>query len=297
MEIDRRQLLGRFVSTAAAIGLPRVCFASSEKFHRVVALDWASAETMVAIGQEPIATSSPYPGGQEQLFNVTNTGMVELGSMFEPNLELIQSLHPDLVFYAPWQSHLLPSLKRIAPVRLSNPRGPTGNLLNNASFLTSEIGRVLSATRRAEEYVKACDKELDNLEERCRGLTPRALLMGILLPDGRHLSLYGPGSLFNDVLGRLGLKNACRGPANAAGSMTLGVEVLAEYADVEFLYLNTGPQSDTALRLLADSTLWASLRIVQQGAVRPIGYVWPFGALPSAMGIARSLTAALEASE
>ncbi|MFC7397823.1 ABC transporter substrate-binding protein [Chelatococcus sp. GCM10030263] len=294
MAITRRQLIGAFVGAGTAAVVPSTCSASAGRFHRIVALDWASAETMVAIGQVPIATSSPYRGGQERLFDtIPDRDIVELGSMFEPNLELIQRLKPDLIFYAPWQAHLLPSLRRIAPVRLTNPRAPTSNLLNNALILTSEIGRELGAPREATEYLRRCDQELDALENRCRTFLQRALLICVLLPDGRHLSIYTQGSLFHDVLDRLGLKNAYRGPLSASGSSTLGIEDLAEYPKAELLYLHTGPQSDAALRLLSNSSLWSSLRVVQQRAVKPLGYVWPFGALPSAVSLARSLTAAL----
>ena len=291
--VDRRRFVAGLIGAGALFVRAPVSFAFVGA-RRIVALDWASAETMFAIGVPPIAISSPYRGGQEELFGAAAlSDTLQLGSMFEPNFEVLQSTRPDLIFYAPWHAHLVPSLQRIAAVHLVNPRLPTDNMLRNASICTIDVGKELAASSETNTYVDRCDEELERLAERVRGLNARPALVGVLSPDGRHLSLYIKGSLLHDVLERLGLQNAYRGPASPSGNITFGIERLADFPDADLYYLDTGPQSDAALRILNDSTLWNALNRTRRGTIKAIPYVWPFGAMASAMAFARSVTAVM----
>ena len=84
---------------------------------RVVALDWACAETAQALGVTPV--------GMAQLADYRlwsgdmpmPDSVVDVGLRMEPNLELIRALRPDLILLSPMQQASVPLLERITAVR------------------------------------------------------------------------------------------------------------------------------------------------------------------------------------
>ncbi len=97
--------------------------------------------------------------------------------------------------------------------------------------------------------------------------------------DDRHLRIYG-GGLLQDVLARLGLRNAWAGPVNDWGIATVGLEQLAAIGEARLVCLEPIPPH--ASRLMAESTLWAHLPAVRRGPMAVIPTVWPFGGLAAA---------------
>lgn len=288
MNLSRRQWLAGALGATIAPNWPGHAWAK-ETPARITGVEWASAETLEAVGVSPLAIASPYPGGQEDMVRAMfPRGTVGLGSLFEPNLELLQSLQPDLIFCTYWQSNLLPSLRRIAPTHVCDLRGPTPSLLGNSFLFLREMGGILGRQDAAAAYAQASEAELDVLARR---LVPfrRPLLIGALQADGRHILLYDKGSLFDDVLGRLRLVNAWQRVPSASGGTLVGIETLADFPAADLLHFDTGAPTATALRLLRDSALWAALPPVRAGRVRVLPYAWPFGALPTAMAFARSV--------
>ncbi|MGL9735932.1 MAG: hypothetical protein ACR5LF_10955 [Symbiopectobacterium sp.] len=61
----------------------------------------------------------------------------------------------------------------------------------------------------AEQHLLEFDREMGTLAQRLRAYSPRPLLLFSLL-DSRRALVIGHNSLFNNVLTRLGLTNACR---------------------------------------------------------------------------------------
>lgn len=268
---------------AAALGVPR----------RIVALEWASAETLVALGAPPVATASPYRMHAGGAAAMGLPGVMETGALFEPNIEVIQAARPDLIFCGSWQQGLVPILERIAPTRVFNLRAPTRDILANAVLSVEETGERLDRAAEAVAYVKATQARFERLREALVPHAAQPLLIGTLEPDGRHVTIYSRGSLFHDILRRLGLSNGWDGAVNGWGSAIHGIETLALYPEATFFYLDTGPRAEAALRLLAPSTLWNALPAVRRGRVRALPYAWAFGGLPTALDFAEGLAASL----
>ncbi|AYD04191.1 iron ABC transporter substrate-binding protein (plasmid) [Neorhizobium sp. NCHU2750] len=257
---------------------------------RPATIEWAAAETIVAIGGMPVATASPYDGQT----GVTDTfaNVQQIGSIFAPDLENLQALTPDLIFCANWQQSLVPMLQRIAPVHVFDLRS-SPELVDNTFRLVDDIGQIIDRQEGARNYRRKGQMELDAMRERLLPLDMPPILLGALVPDGRHISVFGSGSLFDGVLQQLGLKNAWTGPMNAWGNITQGIEVLADYPDVLFLYLDAGSSTVAARLALGSSSLWNALPSVRNGNVRPLPFAWLYGGLPTVLGFGRSLVAAL----
>ena len=88
---------------------------------RVVALDWACAETAQALGVTPV--------GMAQLADYRlwsgdlpmPQSVVDVGLRMEPNLELIRALRPDLILLSPMQQASVPLLERIGRISMTTP--------------------------------------------------------------------------------------------------------------------------------------------------------------------------------
>jgi iron complex transport system substrate-binding protein len=218
----------------------------------------------------------------------------QLGSMFAPNLEELQRLKPDLIICADWQAGLVPMFERIAPTHVFNLRKPQSSILNNATNLILDVGTLTGRPAQGAAYIKKAEETFDGLRLKIKNISAPAVIVGTLEPDGRHVTIFGGNSLFDSVFKHIGIRNLWRGSTNEWGNTRHGIEVLAEYPDATFLYLDTGPSAATALRQLEASTLWRSMPIVQRDRVVPIPFSWPFGGIPTALEFAESLAVTLQ---
>ena len=106
------------------------------------------------------------------------------------------------------------------------------------------------------------------------------------------MRVYGGASLYQNVLGRLGLENAWSGPMGFFGFATVGVERLADARDIQFVGFN--PLPPDVAPALQQSTLWECLPFVRAKHVSMLAATFTFGAIPAALRFAQLLTSALE---
>ncbi len=292
----RRNCLALFALSLGGVRSERSSAAQltpNKRVPRVVAAEWASAETMVVIGLPPVATGSPFR--VQAAVTDAYPDVFQVGSIFIPNLEVIQRLKPDLIICADWQTDLVPKFKQIAPTHIFNLRNPPSSVLHNAFDLTRDIGGLVDRSTESAAYIEAAEGRFSGIQRALQRRAAPSVLIGTLEPDGRHFTVYGRNSLFDAVLQRVGVANAWTGATSSWGNARQGIEVLARYPDTTFLYLDAGPWAITARRLLDTSSLWQSMPIVRRGRVVPIPFAWPFGAVPTALKFAESLVAALDA--
>jgi iron complex transport system substrate-binding protein len=172
---------------------------------------------------------------------------------------------------------------------------------------TRRFARVLDREPQAEAAIAAAVAGLDAARTRFaasgkggkgRSATASASsrpLFVVQFIDDRHLLVFGPGSLFGDVVARMSLRNAWTGPTNARGYAVIDFTQLAGVADARLVYLE--PLPDAARATLADGVLWHSLPFVRAGAVAGMPKVSPGGALYSAARFARQLADVLLSGE
>ncbi len=115
MLIGRRKFL-------QALGLMGLAACSSEERNRnpfqpggILALDWALAETMVALGHPPAGVVAAADWARFVVEPALPAGVADLGLQQELNLELMAALRPARILISPFLAHLKPILERIAP--------------------------------------------------------------------------------------------------------------------------------------------------------------------------------------
>ncbi|BBV67524.1 TPA: Fe(3+)-hydroxamate ABC transporter substrate-binding protein FhuD [Kluyvera ascorbata] len=257
--------------------------------ERIVALEWLPVELMLALGVTPYGVAD-IPNYRMWVNEpVLPDSVIDVGLRTEPNLELLTQMKPSMLV---WSAGYGPSpkiLARIAPGRsfaFSDGKQP----LEQARRSLLEMADLLNKQDVAHRHLAAFDAYIDSLKPRFAQRGERPLLMMSLL-DSRHMLVFGPNCLFQEILDRLGVKNAWQGETNFWGSTVVGIDRLAAYKDVDVLCFDHGNEAD--MRRLAATPLWQAMPFVRANRVQNVPAVWFYGATLSAMNFARILDNAL----
>jgi ferric hydroxamate transport system substrate-binding protein len=282
--LSRRGFLGGLcvLSTAPAVaGTPRIA-----------ALDWVSAQNLMALGLMPLAMPeidlyrravvTPVPGPESR----------ELGLRFEPNFELLAALKPDLLVYNAETLALLPKLEKIAPTLRFDLRAPNSSpapwQAGREALL--RLGGALGLTQAAQAYAHLCSEELEQGRERLRGYDGRPLYVVSVL-DGRRMLVFARGSLFQSVLDRFGITNAWDGPVSRFGHLTVSVDQLLRQPEARLLAVGNDRPAQLARAL--STPVIASLPFSRAGRVLTVPNVLFYGGLPPARRFASLAAQAL----
>lgn len=255
---------------------------------RVATLDWTLAETLVALGVDPLAVAQVDAYHAWVAEPALPPTVADLGLRTQPNLELLASLDPDQILLSTMFTNLAPRLSRIAPVETLSLYHADNKTWEEMRRLTRRVAALIDRPAAAESLIVDTETALSRLRDRLPASPPPLLMVQFM--DERHVRVFGDNGLFQAVLDRLGIANAWPGPTNAWGFSLVGLEALAGI-EAQLVVVEPFPAGVEAA--LADSGLWQSLPGVRDGSLITLPPVWSFGALPSARRFAETLVAAL----
>lgn len=238
--------------------------------QRVATLWMGTFGSALALGIKPITTAwyvdEPFPKHlQDEADGVENIG-------FEPNLEKILLLKPDLILSTTRFRHLYKQLSDIAPtVVLDNPSPPPPwqkHLDDVAKILDKEQESkqlIDEYWQRIEKLKQALDVSAASLKEN-RLSQLQVSVVTVNPPYG--IFAYGKKHPTGTVLNDIGLQ---RPPAQSGDFFTMSnisQERLSDIdGDVLFLSYRGGEAAKEALEKLQQSPLWQQLKVVQQHQV------------------------------
>lgn len=284
--LDRRHFLTGLIASSF---LP--VFAADKTRLRVASLDWALAETMLALGRQPIAIVDAASWNKFVVEPPLPPGIVDLGLSTEINFELLASLRPDLILTSPFVQELEPALRRIGETLQLSVFEKSTLPFAQQQVLTRTLGQRLDCAEAAETFLASAEEQFDSYRARIASLHPLPVLL-VNFMDGRHVRVYGGSGLYQNVLARIGVANAWTGETNYWGYATVGIEKLATSQNLRLIAFEPIP-ADT-YPTLDRSPLWSQLPFVKAGQVSVLPTVLMFGALPSALRLARLLVEHLE---
>ena len=257
--------------------------------ERIVALEWLPVELMLALGVTPYGVAD-IPNYRMWVNEpVLPESVIDVGLRTEPNLELLTQMKPSMLV---WSAGYGPSpeiLARIAPGRsfaFSDGKLP----LAQARRSLLEMAEMLDKQAVAQRHLAEFDAYIYSLKPHFKQRGDRPLLMVSLL-DPRHMLVFGPNCLFQEILDRLGVKNAWQGETNFWGSTAVGIDRLAAYKDVDVLCFDHGNAAQ--MRQLEATPLWQAMPFVCANRLQIVPAVWFYGATLSAMNFARILDTSL----
>lgn len=294
MPLTRRHLLQHLAigGLACATGLPLL---AGERLTRIVALNWVAAETLLSLGVAPLAISDDRYYRVRMPTTMLPESVRDVGPYWEPNLELIQQLRPQLILSDPMTPTLERRLNGIAPTeRVALYPAPNGAWKATTTFM-SDLARRLDREQIAADYIAAGERRLAELRAMLAARPQPPVCVAVLNQDGRHAAVYGRNSMVQDVLDQLGIVNAWQGPVGPVGLAMVSIERLAERPDAHLVYLDIPTTSARLQSLRQPNDLWANLPAVRQGHTLTLQRFYPYAGAASMLDLAERIAAYLDA--
>ncbi|WP_295626843.1 ABC transporter substrate-binding protein [uncultured Corynebacterium sp.] len=128
---------------------------------RVVALDWRYEEILVALGVDPVGIVEIGKSAEPQTLSGKLEGATSVGQAKQPNLEVIQSLEPDLILASPTRhAAILEQLADIAPTETYSDAS-YGEVLDSMDAIAEKVGKEDEA-RKVRDRI---DGKIDEAKE------------------------------------------------------------------------------------------------------------------------------------
>lgn len=278
---------------AALFAVPRAGQAAETISGPIVSLDYGLASTLLALGVTPAAIASLADWDKWVVEPKMPAGVVDLGTTGEINLEVLSSLKPALILTTPYLASLKPQLEAISPVLELTIYAEGGEALQRSIEATRLLAAAIGRQQQADDFLARSERFFDDCAGRVKKLQPPPLAL-INFVDDRHARIYCGAGLYQNVMTRIGLRNAWTGPGDYWGFETIGLEQLATLDPSLRLIAFEPLTPPNILDILQDSPLWTSLPFVQAGRVSVLPGTLMFGMVQEAERFARTLLDHLE---
>lgn len=286
-------LSGAGIPSRAVVPLP----SSGPVPHRIVTLSWELTETLLALGVAPIGTALPDWYRSTIVMPPLPAGVVDIGLLYQPNFDVLHMLQPDLFVITPGHASAKPSLERLAPTitlgaYMSDP-DPYRALCDETVVLALRLQRQAVASA----LIEAATTTFDRVHASLTTLRSAPVIVADLIDD-RHVRVYAGGSLFDQILAKLGIVNAANPRdgrsawATAAGYATVPIQRLATVQHASVLLV--GPTAAPLRAALARNAIWQALPAVRARRVTTLPVIAPYGGLVSMQRFAIAVQAALQ---
>ena len=243
---------------------------------RVVVLDGASTEAVLALGVKPVGAPLKflnYPLSQKQ-----QAGIEDIGAR-TPNLEKILALKPDLILGLSDNQEMYGLLSHIAPTVLNNYSYSTWKEMFFS--VAQALGQSMVAKKWMSQYYNRISKFKASMGN-------RLALTHISVLRIAGYTMFIKGSFFGGIFNDIGLLNSLSQNLDALTSRrsiftngyvyVLSPELLNEAdGDALFLISDTSfglASAQKAKEQLQVVPLWSKLKAVQQGKVYIVGSYW-----------------------
>jgi iron complex transport system substrate-binding protein len=273
--------------------IPTPLFAQAPA-QRIVSLDYGLSSTLLSLGLPPVGISDLADWGRWVVEPAMPASVVDIGSSFEVNFEVLLRLKPDIILTTPYLDELLPRLKpygRIVRLEIFTPG--SGPVLRSAIAATRKLSVEIEREKEAEAFLQQSEAFFDSCRQRLAGkdIPPIAL---VNFMDARHVRIYSNPGLFHGVFERLGVNNAWTRESNYWGFETIGIEDLSKITDPNARLVAFDPVPPDVLPKLAESPLWNRLPFSRPGHLSILPAALMFGMVNEAIRFAGLLTDLLE---
>ncbi len=254
---------------------------------KVVALEWNTAENLVALGVMPVGVADVEGYATWVKAEDLDESVTDVGQRGEPSIDAIAGLAPDLVLTTTDLSEsAIAQIEEFAPVlvvRGADASNAIGQMENNLNNIATATGTEDEAAELLEEFDAKIAEGKAAID--AAGLTGTEFMMSDAWASSGQVSIrpFAQGALLAEITEELGMVNAWTGEGDADyGLGTTDVEGLTSIGDVNFFYI-AAEGMDAYTNELSTNAVWLSLPFVQSGKVHNLADgIWMFGG-PSSM--------------
>lgn len=232
------------------------------KPERVLVFDIPALDTLDALGVPVVGV----PAGvkPDHLKKYTSDAYVNIGTLFEPDYEVVNAEEPDLIIVGGRSAPKYADLSRLAPtidLTVDNTRF-VDDVFDNARTL----GRIFGKEEEAERLIADTETSIDAL----RATAAEAGSGLLILTTGGKISAYGPGSRFGVLHDTFGVKPAVPNLEIGIHGQPISFEFILE-ANPDWLFVidrdaGIGREGQSARQLL-DNEIIRSTDAWQKGQV------------------------------
>lgn len=229
--------------------------------ERVVVMDVPAIDSLTALGV-------PIAGAPNRLYvsylDEVGKATPDVGTLFEPDLEAMATLQPDLIILGGRTVAEKASLERVAPA-IDMSIGP--DVLADTKARMTAYGELFGKQDKAAELNAALDAKIAKLAEVAKG-QGTAL---IVLTNGTKMSAYGKGSRFGWIFDATGMEEAAKGVKVETHGSSISHEFIGQ-ADPDWLFVvdrgaavgEVGNSAEATLKspLVAETTAWKTGQVV-----------------------------------
>jgi len=228
--------------------------------ERIVVLDFSFADALATLGVQPVGLADDndpnliVPEVKEKIGTYTS-----VGSRYEPNIELLSSLNPDLII-ADLNKHkaVYDKLKQIAPtIVLNDHQADYGQMLKNYTVIAEAVNKADAGKKRLEEHNAKLAEVKAKLPQ---GDAQLKVLPAVVNPTG--FFAHSNASYAGSLLEYLGMLDAAK--SQEAYPKTNLEQLVALNPDVLFLMKT---EDKTIVDEWKNNPLWNQIKAVKDGKV------------------------------
>ncbi len=257
--------------------------------QKVVTLDWALTETVLSLGikLEGVANLQGYQ--QWVAEPELSPEVTDVGSRREPNLELLSELKPDVILISKHMAAAYQPLSQIAPVLVFTIYSEEKQPLKSAESITRSLGQLFDKQQQAEMVISQTHQRLAENGRKilAAGSAQKPVIFARFIND-KTLRVHSKGSLAQDTIGAMGIRNDWNETTNMWGFTTTGTEKLAEHQGANIILF--GPLKEKERKQLNQSPLWQAMEFTRSDSVYELPAIWTFGGLIAAQRFSDHIT-------
>lgn len=240
--------------------------------QRVVVLDYSPLDTafalnVIPIGRPELSASPIYPEA--------NNDIPSVGQGFQPNIETIFNLKPDLILGTKVMARgSYKKLSRIAPTVFSQDNGRYGNWKEHFLLHGNALGQSDKAAALLADYQQRVDRVKSQLAQ-----VPQTTTASVVTHWSGGVLAYTTNSFSGAILQDLGFKRNPFQEKSKKYALQPSKEDLATIdGDIIFLMYDAAFEGSIAKTEFVSDPLWATLNAVEQDMVCEVsGAVWAGG--------------------
>ena len=188
------------------------------KAEKIIVFDYGVLDSLDTIGETVIGL--PKKTLPSYLDKYSSEDYKDVGSLQEPNFELIYELEPDLIIISERQADKYEEFKEIAPTLYLNIDGAAyiDSFKNNLNIL----GQIFEKEDKVSGKIKEVEEKIGAIKKKTAGMDENGLF--VMANDG-SLSVYGSDSRFGLLYNELGISPV----DESIDSSTHGQKISFEY--------------------------------------------------------------------
>ncbi|MDY2946631.1 MAG: iron-siderophore ABC transporter substrate-binding protein [Mannheimia varigena] len=257
----------------------------------IATLDWTVAETLIALGETPVAVGDVESYKKWVKFPTLPQSVKDLGIRLQPNSEqLVQLSHSleaqplqfiNTSFYAAVTPQIEKFAEKVEMVDFYQEGDAWQNILNASEKIAELIEKPAAFQTLKQNYLQ----KIEEIRPLVAPYTARPIAL-VQFIDTRHLRIYATNSPFGAVLSQLGFHNAWQGSQNHWGFEVIEVTQLAKLPE-NSRFVIVKPYPHNIASALKYNIIWQHLAMAKDPLILP--EVWTFGGIPSAQRFAETL--------